>query len=72
MAKFTEADVDECVCFHKQVTEWTRCLHFPHHDLGDAIIRGLGTKDPVTQRAVRAACARRGLSQGSHGGYHGP
>jgi hypothetical protein len=62
MATFTEWDILECACLHKQVVEWVACPHTPHHiDLGDAMVRFLGTTDPITIRAVRAACAGRRL-----------
>jgi hypothetical protein len=66
MATFTEADVLECSCLHRQVVEWVRCPHSPHHmDLADAVVRLLGSTDPVTIRAVRAACGGRRLSAGA-------
>ncbi len=55
MVTFNEA-VEELTCLHKQVTERVGCPHSPRHiDLADAIIQGLATKDPITQRAIRAA-----------------
>jgi len=70
MATFTEADVLECACLHKQVVEWVACSHSPHHiDLADAMVRFLKTSDPVTIRAVRAACAGRRLPSGAHPTY---
>ena len=73
MAKFTEWDVLECACLHKQVVEWAQCPHSPGHtDLADAVIHALQTTDPVTIRAVRSACAgRRILSSVSPYAYHG-
>ena len=66
-------DVEELVCLHKQVTERVGCLHSPRHvELAEAIIRGLGTKDPVTQRAIRSATRPRRLSPYSSRRYHGP
>lgn len=66
-------EVEELVCLHKQVTERTACLHCPRHvDLADALIRGIGTKDPVTQRAIRSATQRRRLPPHSFGRYHAP
>jgi hypothetical protein len=73
MATFTEADVLECACLHKQVVEWVGCPHAPSHiDLGDAVVRLLGSTDPITIRAVQAACAGRRLSSGAPRAYHGP
>lgn len=70
MITVSEADVLECVCLHKQITEWVGCPHSPRkHDLGEAVIRLLGTTDPITQLAVRAACARRCLSPGRLAAY---
>jgi hypothetical protein len=60
MVGYTGRMVDELVCLHKQVTEWTTCPHHPNHeDLADAVIRFLRTQDPVTRRAIRAATAGR-------------
>lgn len=70
MLGFTEQAVEECSCFHRQLTERTGCGHALHHDLAEAIIRGLGTQDPITQRAIRAAVRRR-LAGGRPHGYHG-
>ena len=73
MATFTERDVLECACLHMQVTEWVGCPHSPHHiDLADAVVRLLGSTDPVTIKAVRAGCAGRRLSPGAPSAYHGP
>lgn len=72
MGTFTERDVLECACLHKQVVEWVACPHSPRHsDLADEVVRLLGTIDPVTIRAVRSACAGRRLSGVSHHAYHG-
>ena len=69
MATFTEADVLECMCLHQQITERVGCRHSPRHiDLGDAVVRLLGSIDPVTIRAVRAACARRCLRRNPDAG----
>ena len=54
-----DRDVDECACLHKQITERVACPHSPPHlDLGDAVVRLLGCKDPRDQRVIRAAAAR--------------
>jgi hypothetical protein len=64
MANVSEQDVLECACLHKQITERVGCPHSPSHlDLGDAVVRLLGTADPATQRAVQAACSRGRLAQ---------
>ena len=71
MATFTEWDVLECACLHKQVVEWVACGHNPRHiDLADAMVRFLRTTDPVTIRAVRSACAGRRLSDGAQLTYY--
>lgn len=60
MAGYTERDVEECVCLHKQVTEWVVCVHVPPHaDLADLVIRFLDTRNPEMERIVRAATAGR-------------
>ena len=65
MATFTERDVLECACLHFQVVEWAACPHVPRHvDLADAVVKLLGSTDPITIRAVRAACAGRALGPG--------
>lgn len=67
-----ESLIDELACLHKQVTERVPCTHFPRHeDCGDALIRGLGTTDPITQKAIRAATRPRSLPRGWRQGYHG-
>ena len=72
MPTISDAEILDCVCLHKQVVEWVACPHLPRHaDLGDAVVRLLGSTDPVTIRAVRAACAGGRLSGGKLGGYHG-
>jgi len=56
----TESEAAELACLHKQVTERVACLHSPRHvELGEAIIRGIRTEDPITQRAIRAATRPR-------------
>ena len=73
MATFTEWDVLECACIHRQITERVGCSHTPRHiDLADAVVQLLGSTDPVTIKAVRSACARRRLAAGAHPAYHGP
>ena len=58
MASYSEFDVLECACLHKQITERIACIHLPRHlALGEAVIRLLGSTDLVTKRAVLAACA---------------
>ena len=60
MATFTEHDVQECACLHKQITEWLECSHSPSHiDLCDAVLRLLGSTDPIAPRTVRSACVGR-------------
>lgn len=54
-----ERIIEEWVCLHKQITERVGCPHTPRHDLAEAVIHGLGTRDSVTQRAIRAAAQRR-------------
>jgi hypothetical protein len=42
------------------------CLHRPRHlDLADAVLRFLGSSDPVTIKAVRSACGRRNRAPNS-------
>ena len=58
--EYTERDVEECACLHKQITEWVLCAHSPRHqDLADAVIHALATRDEQTRRAVRSATAGR-------------
>jgi len=60
MAGYTERDVEECACLHKQITDWVLCAHVPRHqDLADAIVQFLRTRDPETRRGVRGATAGR-------------
>jgi hypothetical protein len=67
MPSFTERDVEECACLHKQVTEWILCGHVPCHlDLADAVIHILKTDEPEIRRIVRAATSGRR----AHGGEH--
>ena len=64
MPGYCDRDVEECACLHKQITERVGCVHSPPHvDLGEAVVRLLGCKDPKDQRAIRAAAAR-GRSRG--------
>ena len=73
MATFNEWDGAELACLHKQLTERAACLHSPRHaSLADAFIRGIGTKDPVTQRAIRSATQPRRLPRPLFRRYHAP
>lgn len=55
----------ELACLHKQITERSDCVHSPRHiALSEALIQGIGTTDPVTQRAIRSATLRRRPSRG--------
>ena len=72
MAALSEWDVLECACLHQQVVERVVCSHLPRHmDLADAVLRFLGSTDPVTTKAVRAACAGRHLPGGAGPAYRG-
>ena len=60
MLRFTEFEVDQLACLHKQITEWVLCGHTPHHeDLAAAAIHALQTRDPELIRIVRSATAGR-------------
>lgn len=60
MDETCEREVADLACLHKQITEWVCCPHFPRHtDLAAAVLHCLGTRDPVTRRAVLAATAGR-------------
>lgn len=65
--QYTERDVEDCVCLHRQLMEWTLCPHNSRHlDLAEGVIRFLQTEDPVTIKAVRAGTSgRRAISVGS-------
>lgn len=59
MSTCRRRDVEEAACLHMQITERAACPHRPRHlDLGEAMVRLSGTRDPQTARAIRTAAWR--------------